>query len=248
MQHGPGPAEERRRAARGRGRGLVPGGHRTARSDYGSGSGAEQTLRAEPVNEEPVITSFCSACGAAASGRFCAHCGHALAPAAATSPAYSFAEEVPAATPTAVPRATPWWRQRAPLAVLVLTVLVLAGGTVAALTHEAPRTLTGTLALTDADSVSHTSVGNSCDGSSGYDDIHGGTQVVVTDGRDTTLATSSLDAGRWNGDSCIFEMRVDDVPDAAFYRVRIGNERRGDLQYSHAELERMSWSLGLSLG
>lgn len=72
-----------------------------------------------------------------------------------------------------------------------------------------------------------------CDGHSGYDDIHGGAPIIITDGTGKTVATSRLQQGEtfdnWAGlpgaDECrfLFTAAVPDGHD--FYRLVIGARR-----------------------
>lgn len=212
----------------------------------------------------------CASCGAAVpDGSYCAVCGHALPQPAAEPEAVDAGVTVtPAASPAAsgfmFPRvqhqsvaqpgpvtAIPTWRARlengsnrykAGAAVL----LILAAGFFVFGRGES-HTITGDLTLLDSD-VASLDIGDSCSGQGGYDDIASGAEVVVEDEAGTTLATSHLATGAYDGLGCVFDFTVRDVGKATFYRVLIGRDSRGGLRYSHDELSHQSWSVHLSLG
>jgi hypothetical protein len=124
-----------------------------------------------------------------------------------------------------------------------LALLAVAGYLVFGTGGES-HTVTGQLALTTASDLS---TGSSCEGTGGYSDISPGTQVVIEDETGSTLATSSFDAGSFDGVSCVFEFTFDDVPKAAFYRVHQSSDR-GVLQYSYQDMVDSDWSVYLTLG
>ena len=86
-----------------------------------------------------------------------------------------------------------------------------------------------------------------CNGTDGYDDIHEGSQVVVTNESGTVIGTTELGPGRSqsSGVGCRYDFSVA-VPDAAFYNIAVGD--RGKLTYSKAELESRSWGVVMTLG
>jgi hypothetical protein len=146
---------------------------------------------------------------------------------------------------------TPTWRARLEggsnrYKAGVAVVLVLAAGFFVFGRGES-HTITGDLTLVDTD-VASLDVGDSCSGQNGYDDISSGAEVVVEDEAGTTLATSQLVTGSFDGVGCVFEFTVEDVGKATFYRVLIGRDSRGGLRYSHDELANQNWSVHLSLG
>lgn len=74
----------------------------------------------------------------------------------------------------------------------------------------------------------------------GYDDIHAGTQVVITDEHATTLALGALEESGF----CKWIFVIDKVPAGKnFYGISIG--RRGTIQYTEQQLQQ---SVQLSLG
>ena len=101
----------------------------------------------------------------------------------------------------------------------------------------------------------------------GYDDIRGGTPVVLRDETGAVIATSYLregeytwapavwqpegpfifrDAGDPTWGSCIFRFTLPAVPESEFYEFEIG--RRGRVVHSHAEMESFFWDILFSLG
>ncbi|MFG1846787.1 hypothetical protein [Micromonospora carbonacea] len=93
---------------------------------------------------------------------------------------------------------------------------------------------------------------HTCAGMGGYDDIAGGTQVLVTDPAGVNLAVGALDDGQpvidpdddSRATSCLFEFEVPNVPSGkGIYGIEVG--RRGKVQYKEADLgEKLSLSLG----
>lgn len=146
-----------------------------------------------------------------------------------------------------------WWKQRRAhvaagvvLAVLaVLGAVAVAGGGDKVPTLRAPETNTirGTFTLTDSDGYSGSS---SCSGDGGYGDVEAGLKVDVRDESQTLLGTGNLTSGVEMSDGCTFRFVVNEVPKAKFYTIEVG--RRGDLSYSHDEMEARGWSVSFTLG
>jgi hypothetical protein len=143
-------------------------------------------------------------------------------------------------------------RTMAALAVAALA-LEACGGSAAA-TKPKTHTLAGTITLgaEQGDGVARS--GGSCRGTGGYSDMDGGTPVTVEDEDGTVIGSGELKFGKTAGTAggfwaeCEFPFYVSDLPDdAKFYVVRIGSGNRGELSYSHAELEEQDWTVGLSL-
>jgi hypothetical protein len=59
--------------------------------------------------------------------------------------------------------------------------------------------------------------GRGCEGTNGYEDVHEGTQVTVSESTGKTIGVGMLGIGRRDDISCTFEFSVPDVPDADFY-------------------------------
>lgn len=134
-------------------------------------------------------------------------------------------------------------------AVAVVTALAVSACAAPNTTHE----LTGSITLRYPGCSGKTRIsgdlGQDCQGTGGYSDIREGTRVVVRDGSGTTLATTSLAVGRAESDGyCRLDLEPVDLPRSDFYRISAGNDSRGTLEYSDAELEALSWMLDLSLG
>ncbi|MGZ6838894.1 MAG: hypothetical protein ACXVHC_00320, partial [Frankiaceae bacterium] len=145
------------------------------------------------------------------------------------------------ARPTAHPALT--WR-----GVIALLVLGALGLSCWALMNGAERhVLSGTVQLSDS-SMSSLNPGDECSGSGGYGDISAGAGVVLTDGSGTTMATTVLSDGVFDGTGCVFSFVLHEVHHASFYRLAVAGSNRGQLQYSYADLARGDWSVQLSVG
>jgi hypothetical protein len=72
--------------------------------------------------------------------------------------------------------------------------------------------------------------------------------VVLTDGHGTTMSTTVLSDGEFDGQGCVFSFVLRDVRHADFYGLSVAGSNRGQLHYSYRELSRDSWSVQLSLG
>jgi hypothetical protein len=135
---------------------------------------------------------------------------------------------------------------------LVFLGLFLAAGcggekeTPAATTTTVERhNLSGSLELTDKDGTTE-APDDGCQGTSGYDDIRLGTDVVVSDPSNRVIGTSRLGDGHWTGDNCIFRFVVSDLPRVDFYKVEVSH--RGQLTYSYQELANNNWTVEAELG
>ena len=105
--------------------------------------------------------------------------------------------------------------------------------------------LSGSLELTDKEGITEAPDGG-CQGSSGYDDIRFGTDVVVSDPSNRVIGTSRLGEGNWTGDHCIFRYVVSNLPRVDFHKVEVSH--RGQLTYSHQELVNNNWTVEGELG
>lgn len=110
--------------------------------------------------------------------------------------------------------------------------------------------ITGTMTLRDDESIYHATAQAKglCLGMRGYDDLQTGAPVVVRDGTGATIATGSLGVGISDqaAGKCIWPVEVYDVPESDFYEIEVTH--RGGLTYSAAEMERMDWTVELSIG
>jgi hypothetical protein len=129
------------------------------------------------------------------------------------------------------------------ISVIVGAVLVVALGAAGALWAFTPSgiAVTGTLELSHRDGLG----GFCAQAMTGFDDIHGGAQVVITDGDGKTLAVGRLADGRRVAPTvCAYDFAVDGVPDGEdFYGVEVSH--RGKVQYPRADLDK---PLRLSVG
>ncbi len=108
------------------------------------------------------------------------------------------------------------------------------------------RTLTGILRLRSS-SIRLDGLG--CKGAEGYDDIHEGAQVTVTDQGGRVLGLGMLGSSVLEDTStCRFSWSVSGLPDTAFYGVEMASQRRGRLRYSLRQLEVLDWKLESTLG
>lgn len=101
----------------------------------------------------------------------------------------------------------------------------------------------GTITL-GPDGVTQSSLaGGECDGSSGYDDITPGAQVILSaDGK--TVGKGELEEAKYDDGYCVFPFEVTGVAGGSdFYSVEISH--RGEMEYTQDELEE---GVSLSLG
>ena len=210
---------------------------------------------------------YCAHCGTPAKdGRFCAKCGNALVP-STPNPVHGHAEALlspnhPQQPPQPEPHAAQtgglhlghpsWsklWHRPGRVGITVAVGLIAIIGTGGFLVQHAPtRSVIGALSLEDSDTISGLSTNDACSGGGGYDDIKDGAQGVLEDGDGSTLATSTLSPGTFDGLACVFHFTFEGVPKAGFYVLRIGHTTRGDLRYSHQAMVDQDWFLDLSLG
>ncbi|MGV9252027.1 hypothetical protein [Streptomyces sp. NPDC003697] len=103
-------------------------------------------------------------------------------------------------------------------------------------------TLTGTFSLTE-DALT---LGDTCSGTGGYDDISEGTSVTVYGAKGDVIATGRLgDSEKTGYNSCDFAVEVPDVPRGErFYKVEVSH--RGTVQLTAEEAE--NGEFGASLG
>lgn len=90
-----------------------------------------------------------------------------------------------------------------------------------------------------------------CKGQRGFNDIYGGQQIIVKNGKGEIIAVGSLGAGVRDQEypevGCHLPIIVDNVPNSDFYQIEIGSGRRGFLTYSEKELENKEWSVDIIL-
>ena len=119
-------------------------------------------------------------------------------------------------------------------------------------TETPPRTLTGTMTVHSARFLNGDGdagrEGSLCSGGPGYEDMAGGTAVVVKDARGTIVAVGALESGAtfdFGLTGCRLAFSVGDLPTLDFYTVAIGH--RGDITYSADQLDADGWRIALSL-
>jgi TonB family protein len=110
-------------------------------------------------------------------------------------------------------------------------------------------TISGSLELINLYGIS--GEGNNCFGRSGYQDIRGGTQIIIKDGSGKVLAIGKISNGRspaWQyfQHICRFTFKISNISRTNFYSIKIG--RRGEIFYSYQDLVRQNWNVNLTLG
>ena len=96
-------------------------------------------------------------------------------------------------------------------------------------------------------------IGVPCTSSAGYDDIHDGAQVIISDQTGTTIGLTTLGAGQLlakEGDSlfaarCAYKFQQTVPGGATFYGLHAGNANRGVVQYSPEDVRNL---IQLTLG
>lgn len=154
----------------------------------------------------------------------------------------------PAAAPGLAPAAAPAGRvtPRSSLTAAVVVAILAACGWFG-YGHTATHELTGQLSLS-ASAADDLSVGDSCSGENGYDDIQPGAPMTVVDRTGKTLATAALSEGTFDGASCVFDFTFHQVPNADEYVVDLANSIRGGQTFSRDELAGDNWHIQLTLG
>lgn len=79
----------------------------------------------------------------------------------------------------------------------------------------------------------------------GFSDLSQGTRVGIADEAGTLIATTSLVGGVLNSEGCTFRWKAR-VPDAPFYRIKIGD--REELEFSYSDLEAVAWVADATVG
>ena len=109
------------------------------------------------------------------------------------------------------------------------------------------HTISGTLTLFGASNASLTVTPGGttdCRGVGEYSAIRTGLPVSVQDQAGAILATGSLTFD--GGHACQFGFALPDVPDAAFYSIKVGHF--GAVSYSRDQLAAASWHVEFTLG
>lgn len=160
--------------------------------------------------------------------------------------------------PTPVRAGSPRWLLPALLGaagvivvLLVVIVMILASGSdsdpEAGDDKPADETFTasGEITLTDSGVED---AGGECWGTGGYDDMSGGTQVVIRDADGTTVAAGALEPGSHPDSAyadviCVFPFTIENVPSGSpLYSVEVSH--RGEVTFKEDEADELSFSLG----
>jgi hypothetical protein len=124
-----------------------------------------------------------------------------------------------------------------------LTLLGLTGCTTTeAATPPPPFTITGTITVEGLGNSTGVEATRTCSGRGGYDDLHQGAQMVVTDQAGATVALGGVvgstvdpaDVVFGSPKKCVLNFRVDGVPAGkGFYGVEVAH--RGRAQYTEEQ-------------
>jgi hypothetical protein len=216
---------------------------------------ASATYPAALITPVPI---FCTRCGTAAApeATFCGKCGAPL-PAAAVSAAGPMPEPgYPPMMAGYVPAAAPAARHKSRAvvivgAIIVIAALALGGGFVFLRAegypkHQVAVTFAFTMDVTGFYGFENALPGK-CEGNGGYSDLSAGASVILKDESDRTIAATSLGWGTSDSTVCTFKFTLSDVPDnATFYNIEVSH--RGTVSFSHADMVKSGWTIGLSIG
>jgi hypothetical protein len=86
----------------------------------------------------------------------------------------------------------------------------------------------------------------SCSGTGGYEDIVDGAQVTITNESGTVIGTGNLERSENIDAACRFYFTVPNLPIAKFYGIEVSH--RGQVRYSHEQLQGENWNVSLDLG
>lgn len=145
---------------------------------------------------------------------------------------------------------TPRWHRPAALAAVAALALTACGTPPKAFIVPGYFDVTGSIAVDISYGGSAYQYGDVCATGIGYDDIHLGTQVVVSDSAGATLAIGELDAGLADPSqsACVFDFHVAEIPAGlGFYGLSVGSDNRGTMKYEEAEISGRSIDLALGL-
>ena len=112
-------------------------------------------------------------------------------------------------------------------------------------TSSSAQTLVGTITLHDTKTAN-----TGCKGQGSFSDIHNGTPIELINQSGKVLSTSELGEGKSVGSlGCLYSFRLDHVPTASLYQLQVGgNEKRGRLPFTSAQLNQAQWQVNLELG
>lgn len=140
-------------------------------------------------------------------------------------------------------------RRRNPAPFIIVAVVILAlliAGAVYAFNASSTITIKGSLTIQN-----NIDGGKTCQGGKGFDDIRGGTSVVVHDAGGRTIATGQLDDGVGSNFAtsemamtCRFSFTVTGVPKQRFYGIEVSH--RGTVTFTAKQVA--AGKIMLSLG
>jgi hypothetical protein len=153
-----------------------------------------------------------------------------------------------AAEPTAPPPDTRWWRRPRLVSAAVVLALVLVGAGGAIWSHHSTKPVAkvmirGTIILTNAETLQA-----NCVGQGSYQDLHAGTDVILTNEAGDTIGRTTLTGGEPDYDDgiCSYPFTFTRVPtDSTLYYVEVAH--RGKIRKTRAELAQSGWTYFLAL-
>ena len=159
------------------------------------------------------------------------------------------APELPVSPPPPRPS---WWRRHlavivpwvlvAALAVTVVILLLPPSDESKSSSEPATVQVTVNFLLSDSDTAR-----SGCEGDGGYGDIGSGTPVTIKNGSGDILGATSLGSGTAASGSCLWQVKVADVPAGErFYSAEVGS--RGAITQSASELAANDYAFDVSLG
>lgn len=97
-------------------------------------------------------------------------------------------------------------------------------------------TISGIIMLTDDSGFTGHTLGSSCYGDGGYDDLVSGASVTVYDSGDAIIGRGNIDASNFNGSSCVLSFEISKIPSGkGFYQVEVSH--RGKISADETDLE-----------
>lgn len=194
----------------------------------------------EPSGTAESEPSFCSSCGALATGPYCSTCGQAL-----TTPGHLPSPET-LDTSTTEQVEFGFFEGRSPFTYLAAVALIITAIYLAFFRPDnSTHTVIGTMTVSSSEFYGKND-GDFCTGEGGYSDIQFGTSVTVTNEAGKVIGTAILGEGSVETNTCVFNFSVDDVNSADYYSIEVG--RRGKLTYSNEEFESRDWTASATLG
>lgn len=83
-----------------------------------------------------------------------------------------------------------------------------------------------------------------CAGSSGYEDIAGGAEIIIRDSKGDRVGVGELNTGRFQpGSKCTFAFKIPDVPDhGSLYSIEVGH--RGEVTFKKGDASSIALTVG----